>query len=120
MPKVSIITPAYNASQFLSETIDSVVEQTFKDWEMIIIDDCSSDDTVSIATEYTKKDKRIKVVRNKDNCGVAATRNHGLDVATGEYIAFIDSDDLWLPEKLEKQVRFIKKGYSRLSRTTTR
>ena len=108
MAEVSIITPAYNAENFLPETIDSVLNQTFRDWELIVVDDCSTDRTFEIASAYAEKDPRVRVVRNEVNAGVAATRNHGLDVATGDYIAFVDSDDLWLPEKLEKQLRFMK------------
>lgn len=117
MPKISVITPAYNASEFLSETIESVLKQTFKDWEMIIIDDCSNDNTFEIANNYSKQDSRIKVIKNETNSGVAATRNHGLDVATGEYIAFVDSDDLWLPEKLEKQLSFMEESKYALTYT---
>ena len=113
MPKVSVITPAYNAAEFLPETIDSVLQQTFLDWEMIIIDDCSKDNTFEIATNYATKDSRIKVIKNETNSGVAATRNHGLEIALGDFIAFIDSDDMWLPEKLEKQIRFMEEnGYA--------
>lgn len=110
MPKVSIITPAYNAAVFLPETIKSVLQQSFTDWEMIIIDDCSEDSTFEIATNFSKTDPRIKVVRNEFNSGVAATRNHGLDIATGDFIAFLDSDDMWLPDKLEKQICFMEKN----------
>ena len=108
MAEVSIITPAYNAENFLPETIDSVLNQTFRDWELIVVDDCSTDRTFEIASAYAEKDPRVRVIRNESNSGVAATRNHGLDEATGDYIAFVDSDDLWLPEKLEKQLRFMK------------
>ena len=117
MPKVSVITPAYNASEFIGETIESVLKQTFQDWEMIIVDDCSTDDTLKLANEFSKKDSRIKVVQNEKNSGVAATRNHGLDVASGEFIAFVDSDDLWLPEKLEKQLKFMEESDAALSYT---
>ena len=110
MPKVSVITPAYNASKFIGETIESVLKQTFQDWEMIIVDDCSTDDTLKIANEFLKKDPRIKIIQNERNSGVAATRNHGLDVAIGDFIAFVDSDDLWLPEKLEKQLKFMEEN----------
>lgn len=110
MPKVSVITPAYNADSFLEETVKSVQAQTFKDWEMIIVDDCSKDTTYQMAYALAKSDPRIKVFQNEVNSGVAATRNKALDVATGEYIAFLDSDDLWLPMKLEKQVEFMEQG----------
>lgn len=109
MPKISIITPAYNVSVFLPETIESVLQQTYQDWEMIIVDDCSQDDTFGIAKKYSSLDPRIKVFQNDSNCGVAATRNHALDMAQGDYIAFLDSDDMWLPEKLEKQLSFMEK-----------
>lgn len=110
MPKVSVITPAYNAAPFLEETVKSVQAQTFTNWEMIIVDDCSKDKTYQIAIALAEKDPRIKVLQNKINSGVAATRNKALDAATGEYIAFLDSDDLWLPMKLEKQVEFMDTG----------
>ena len=110
MPKVSIITPAYNAEKYLSETIESVLQQTFLDWEMIIIDDCSEDNTFKIATDYSKKDSRIKVIKNDVNSGVAATRNHGLEIASGDFVAFLDSDDMWFPEKLEKQLFFMEEN----------
>ena len=110
MSRVSVITPAYNASHFLEETVKSVQAQTFADWEMIIVDDCSNDGTYSLARRLAEMDGRIIILKNEKNSGVAATRNRALDVASGEYIAFLDSDDLWLPEKLEKQVAFMDKG----------
>ena len=110
MPKVSIITPAYNAASFLEETVKCVQEQTFSDWEMIIVDDCSKDNTYALARRLSEEDNRIKILQNDKNSGVAATRNKALDAAIGEYIAFLDSDDLWLPQKLEKQVDFMDTG----------
>ncbi len=107
MSVVSIITPAYNAAPYLAETIRSVQNQTFFDWEMIIVDDCSKDNTLSIARSLSETDDRIKVYQNSKNSGVAATRNFALEKANGKYIAFLDSDDLWLPEKLEKQIDFM-------------
>ncbi|HNX15296.1 MAG TPA: glycosyltransferase family 2 protein [Oscillospiraceae bacterium] len=113
MPKVSIITPAFNARKYLHETIQSVEQQTFTDWEMIIVDDCSKDETFNIACSFAKKDNRIKVIQNQKNSGVAATRNAALDVATGDYVAFLDSDDKWMPDKIEKQLSFMEKnGYA--------
>lgn len=109
MSKVSIITPAYNASRFLSDTIASVQAQTFTDWEMIIVDDCSEDNTYELACSFAEKDKRVKVIRREKNGGVAAARNTALDAATGDFIAFLDSDDLWMPNKLEKQISFMEK-----------
>lgn len=110
MPRVSVITPAYNAAAYLEETVESVQNQTFTDWEMLIVDDCSQDDTYSLAKKLSDKDARIRVFKNEKNIGVAASRNVALDAALGDYIAFLDSDDLWLPQKLEKQVDFMDKG----------
>lgn len=105
---ISIITPAYNAESFIRETIESVQKQTYKDWELIIIDDCSTDFTYVVAKEYAEKDPRIKVIKAPKNGGVAAARNIGLENVSGDFIAFLDSDDLWKPEKLEKQLAFMK------------
>lgn len=110
MSKVSIITPAYNVAKYLEETVKSVQAQTFSEWEMIIVDDCSTDYTYPLANQLAEQDTRIIVLQNKKNSGVAATRNTALDAATGEYIAFIDADDLWLPDKLKKQIAFMDKG----------
>lgn len=101
-PLVSIITPNYNSSEFLKETIESVIAQTYKNWEMLIIDDGSKDDSLTIARSF--QDSRIKIYQNERNLGVASTRNKGIDISQGEFIAFLDSDDLWLPQKLEKQI----------------
>lgn len=118
MPKVSIITPAYNSGQFLPKTVESVERQTMTDWEMIVVDDCSKDDTYKLACEFAKKDKRIKVVQHKNNSGVAAARNTALDIAAGEYIAFLDSDDQWMPEKLERQLAFMEANRYALTYTS--
>lgn len=107
---VSIITPAYNASKVVGETIESVQKQTFKDWEMIIVDDCSTDNTLEIIEEYAKNDSRIVVLKHEKNSGVAAARNTALKKATGNYIAFLDSDDMWHPEKLQKQIEFMEQN----------
>lgn len=106
---VSIIIPVYNASRFLEETINSIQEQTYSNWEAIFIDDCSSDNSYDIIKQYQKNDKRIKVIKNKINNGVAISRNNGIDYAKGEYLCFLDADDKWHPEKLEKQINFMKK-----------
>lgn len=105
-PVVSIITPAYNAARFLGETIASVAAQTFVDFEHIIIDDCSNDATAEIIAAASV-DPRVKVHRNRRNCGVAATRNVGLEAARGAYVSFLDSDDRWLPEKLARQIAYM-------------
>lgn len=110
---VSIITPAYNCSQTLAETIDSVLHQTYSNWEMLIVDDCSSDDTADIAAAYAQKDSRIKLIRMPQNSGSAAARNAAIQNAKGRFIALLDSDDLWKPEKLERQLTFMQEnGYS--------
>lgn len=106
MPKVSIIIPTYNSSRFIKRTIGSVLAQTFRDWELIIVDDCSRDSTELAVREFAKFDKRIKFIKTPENSGGPATpKNIGLENAVGEYVAFLDHDDEWFPEKLEKQLR---------------
>lgn len=108
MPQVSIITPTYNCARFIAQTIESVQAQTFTDWEMIISDDCSTDDTLKVIEPYLNSDARIKYICNDKNSGAAITRNNALRVAQGRWIAFLDSDDLWLPAKLEQQIAFME------------
>lgn len=103
---VSIISPTYNCGRFISETIQSVLAQTYPEWEMIIVDDCSTDDTKKIVESYTY-DPRIKYHCLDKNSGAAVARNTALKMAKGRWIAFLDSDDIWLPEKLEKQILFM-------------
>lgn len=105
---VSIITPTYNCARFIEETIRSVQAQTYLNWEMIIADDCSTDNTKDVIAPYLASDNRIKYICNEKNVGAAVTRNNALRIATGRWIAFLDSDDLWLPEKLEKQIAFME------------
>ena len=105
---VSVITPTYNCSKYIDKTIESVQRQTYKNWEMIIVDDCSEDDTENIVDEYAKNDKRIKYYRLKENSGAAIARTKAMEIANGEYMAFLDSDDLWVSHKLEKQIEFMK------------
>ncbi|ALX49937.1 glycosyltransferase family 2 protein [Lentibacillus amyloliquefaciens] len=107
-PLISIITPAYNAEEFIKETIESVLAQTYSNWEMIIVDDRSADGTVAEVKAYEKQDDRIKLVELEENSGSAVARNTAMEQARGHYIAFLDSDDLWFPEKLENQLRFMK------------
>ncbi|WP_404429383.1 teichuronic acid biosynthesis protein TuaG [Sutcliffiella horikoshii] len=107
-PSVSIITPSYNAEKFIQETINSVKGQTMTDWEMIIVDDCSSDRTRDILEENAAIDPRLKVIFLEENSGAAVARNTALKNARGNFIAFLDSDDLWKPEKLEKQIQYMK------------
>lgn len=116
-PLVSIITPLYNSEKYIEETIESLLNQTYKNWEMLIVDDCSKDNGVEIVNEYVLKDKRIKLFRNEKNEGVSFARNKALDLAQGKYIAFLDSDDLWKKEKLEKQISFMEKNNIDLSYT---
>lgn len=110
---VTIITPAYNAAAYIAETIESVIAQTYTNWEMLIVNDCSKDNTAEIIQSYAAKDKRIKLINLKQNCGVEAARNTAIQNAKGRYIAFLDSDDLWKKEKLQKQIEFMQKnGYA--------
>jgi len=105
---VSVIVPAYNAASYLDECIQSVQRQFYSNWEMIIVDDCSKDNTYRIAEQYAEKDKRIKVIQHKENQGVAAARNTALKAATGDYVAFLDSDDFWKKSKLDRQLAFME------------
>lgn len=111
-PKVSIIAPSYNSEQFISLTIDSVLSQSYKDWEMIIVDDCSTDNTTIIVENYIKKypEFSIELIKNNSNLGPALTRNRAIEKAKGRFIAFLDTDDLWKPNKLEVQLRFMKEN----------
>jgi hypothetical protein len=107
---VSIITPSYNSASFIKESINSVLSQTYENWEMIIVDDASKDNTTEIIEEYIKKDSRIKLIRLEKNSGPAIARNEAIKKAKGRYIAFLDADDLWLPEKLDRQIIFMNKN----------
>lgn len=113
---VSIIMPSYNTAKFISETITSVLAQTCTNWELIIVDDCSTDDTDAVVRPYLA-DGRIRYIKNEKNSGAAVSRNRALREAKGKWIAFLDSDDLWLPEKLEKQIAFMEKNNCRFSYT---
>lgn len=105
---ISIIMPSYNAEQFLENTLNSVVNQTFTDWELIIIDDCSSDNSVEFLQNYISQKKQITLLQLKTNSGPAVARNRGIEYARGKYIAFLDADDYWHKQKLEKQLYFMK------------
>lgn len=107
MNLISIITPSFNSENYLEETIKSVINQTYLNWELIIIDDCSVDKSVEIVEKYCAIDKRIKFIKNKFNCGAAITRNNGLEIAKGRFIAFCDCDDIWFENKLEYQINFM-------------
>ena len=105
---VSVIMPTYNCAGFIAESIESAIDQTYKNWELIIVDDCSQDNTKAIANKYSQKDNRVKYYCLEKNSGAAVARTKAMQLAKGDYIAFLDSDDLWLPEKLDKQIKFMK------------
>ena len=115
---ISIIIPSYNSATFISQTIESVLAQSYQDWEMIIVDDCSSDNSIDIIKNYTKKNSAIKLITLNKNCGVANARNVGLENAKGDYIAFLDSDDLWDKNKLQEQINFMVHNNIPLSYTS--
>lgn len=106
---ISIIMASYNTAKFISETIESVSVQTYSNWELIIVDDCSTDDTDAVVRPYLADD-RIRYIKKRKNSGAAVSRNCALREAKGKWVAFLDSDDLWFPEKLEKQISFMKKN----------
>ena len=108
---VSIIMPAYNCADFIEETIKTVQAQTYQKWELLVIDDQSTDITKQVLTELSEKDSRIKYIELEQNSGAATARNRGIKEAKGQYIAFLDSDDLWKTEKLEKQLYFMKEHH---------
>ena len=112
---VSIITPMYNSENFIGETIKSVINQTYNNWEMIIIDDASSDNSIAIVENIINEESRIKLIKSNIDLGPAKARNMGIELASGRYISFLDSDDLWLPEKLEKQIIFMNEKQCALS-----
>jgi len=107
-PLVSVITPAYNAARFIGRTIDSVLAQTLTNWEMVIVNDNSPDNLCEIVETYMVDDSRIRLLQRPASGGPAKARNAGIAAARGRYIAFLDSDDLWLPEKLSKQIEFMQ------------
>ena len=120
MPTVSVITPAFNSLVTIHETINSVRGQTFQDWELLIVDDASEDATWEVINEARCLDDRIRVFRQPMNMGAAAARNLGLHKARGRFIAFLDADDLWLPEKLERQLAFMRQKEAAFSFTSYR
>ena len=108
---ISIVMPVYNCEKFLNETIVSVLKQTYDNWELLLIDDASTDRSAEIIYKYLNNEKRIVYVKLQENKGAAYARNKGIEYSKGQYIAFLDSDDLWLPEKLERQYCFMKKNH---------
>jgi glycosyltransferase involved in cell wall biosynthesis len=111
LPLVSVIIPAYCAAEFLARTLDSVIGQTYRNIEVFVVDDGSTDETFQIAEDYSRRDPRVKVLR-QNNAGAAAARNLAISHAAGEFIAPIDADDIWLPENLQKQVAAMRSGDS--------
>ncbi len=105
---VSVIMPAYNCQAVLRESVLSVIAQTYTNWELLIVNDASTDRTLAVARELARTDERIRVLALEKNGGVTDARNAGLDTARGRYIAFLDSDDLWLPDKLRIQIHFMQ------------
>ena len=115
---VSIITPCYNGAKFIGAAIESVLDQTYPNWEMLITDDCSSDNSEEIITEYARQDNRIKFFKLEKNSGAAVARNKSITEANGRFIAFLDGDDMWMPNKLELQLEFMEKKDCALSCTS--
>lgn len=107
---VSIIVPVYNVEKYICETIECVRKQTFENWELLLVEDCSKDNTVAVIREYleTVQDARVRLIRQEKNNGAARSRNRGLKEARGRYIAYLDADDLWVPEKLQKELTFME------------
>ena len=117
-PLVSIITPLYNAAPFIVKTIQSVLDQTYQNWELLIVDDASTDNGVAIVLDYVENEPRIKFYPNEINKGAAHCRNQATKEASGDYIAFLDADDLWHREKLEKQLTFMQENTCDVSFTS--
>jgi teichuronic acid biosynthesis glycosyltransferase TuaG len=117
---VSIVTPVYKAARYIEETIRSVQAQTYKDWELLLIDDCSPDNSGEIIERLAQADARIRYHRLEQNSGAAVARNTAIGMARGEYLAFLDSDDLWEPEKLSRQTRFMQEKGCAFSYTRIR
>ena len=103
-PVVSVVMPTYNTEKYIREAVSSIENQTLRDWELLVVDDCSTDHTYEILQKLAQEDARIKIIRNQTNCGAAMSRNIAFSQCSGKYVALLDSDDLWEPEKLEKQV----------------
>lgn len=117
---VSIVTPAYKAAAFVGQAIESVLAQDYQDWEMHIVDDQSPDDTAAVVERYAARDPRVRLIRQERNGGAAMARNASLEAARGRYVAFLDSDDLWLSGKLSQQLAFMKEAGASFSFTAFR
>jgi len=107
-PLVSVIMPAYNCADFIGTTLDSVIAQTYQNWEILVVDDCSTDHTEEVIRSYVEHYPGIRYYKLDENYGPAVARNKAVEMADGKYLAFLDSDDIWLPQKLEKQIRFMR------------
>lgn len=105
---VSIVVPVYNAAHFLAETIGYVQKQTYTDWELLLVDDCSKDDSMQIAYKFAGADARVKPIRQETNGGAAKARNRGIQEAKGRFLCFLDADDIWEKDKLEKELKFLR------------
>jgi len=112
---VSIVMPVYKCERYISKAIESVICQTYTNWELIVVNDDSPDQSAAIAQEYAEKDCRIRIIHQIPNAGCAQSRNLGITVARGEYIAFLDSDDVWVATKLEKQMRLLKEKAAQIA-----
>ncbi len=119
-PSVSIITPAFNAEKLVQATIDSVLSQSFPDWEMLVVDDCSRDETCQVVERAGSRDSRVRLLRHTANQGPAVARDTAVQVARGRFVAFLDSDDLWLPGKLDRQLAFMAANAAAFSFTQFR
>lgn len=117
-PKISIITPIYNSESFIGHTIESVLAQTYKNWEMLIVDDCSNDRSIEIIRDYQKVDRRIKLFYLNQNSGPGIARNKAIREAEGDIIAFLDSNDIWTPNKLEYHIQFMTEHNASFSHTS--
>ena len=106
---LSIVMPAYNCEKYVVEAINSVIAQTYQNWELLVLDDGSKDNTLQVINEFGYKDPRIRCMQNEQNMGVSATRNRGIELASSDWIAFLDSDDMWESTKLEKQIEIVEK-----------
>ena len=107
---VSIVVPVFNAGKYIDDTVKTVCSQTYRNWELLLVDDCSGDNCREKMEEWCKKDSRIRLIAKEKNEGAACARNTGIDLAAGRYIAFLDADDFWKPKKLEKQLEFMEKA----------
>lgn len=116
--KVSIITPSFNCADYITDTIEAIRAQTYTDWELLITDDCSTDNSRYVIQSFTEKDPRVKLFELDKNSGAGVARNKSIEAASGRFIAFCDSDDRWYPEKLEKQLEFMVQGGYHLTYTS--